>query len=116
MRAKPMNLNLFTIAFPVTAIVSILHRISGALLFLLIPVLLLSLQKAVYFPSFFNLTVTHKICLWLGLTILMYHLFAGVRHLLMDCGWGESKSVSRLSSYMVLGLTAIISILLGFSL
>ena len=36
---RPKNLNLFTIRFPIPAIVSILHRISGIILFFLIPCL-----------------------------------------------------------------------------
>ncbi|MBV8802224.1 MAG: succinate dehydrogenase, cytochrome b556 subunit, partial [Gammaproteobacteria bacterium] len=40
---RPKNLNLFTIRFPVPAIASILHRISGFILFLLIPFMLWAL-------------------------------------------------------------------------
>ncbi|HLF66576.1 MAG TPA: succinate dehydrogenase, cytochrome b556 subunit, partial [Gammaproteobacteria bacterium] len=37
---RPINLNLFTIRFPLPAIVSILHRVSGVFLFLLLPILM----------------------------------------------------------------------------
>ena len=44
---RPMNLNLFTMKFPVMAVVSILHRVSGIVIFLYMPLLLLGCQAKV---------------------------------------------------------------------
>jgi len=115
-RDKPINLNLFTLAFPVTAIASILHRMSGLLLFLLIPIFLGLLQTIIFLPEFFSELRINKLFLIIMLSILAYHLLAGVRHLLMDCGFGESKRVARISAYIVIALSAVIILLMGWSL
>lgn len=116
MRDRPVNLKLFTLKFPVTAIASILHRISGFILFLLIPFFLSMLQAIMYFPELFSEFSINKVLLVMVCTALIYHLFAGVRHLIMDCGYGETKAVARLSAYLVLGLTIGFSLLLSYSL
>jgi succinate dehydrogenase / fumarate reductase cytochrome b subunit len=46
-RKRPKNLNLFTIRLPVNAIISILHRMSGMVLFLVLPALLWTLSQSV---------------------------------------------------------------------
>jgi succinate dehydrogenase / fumarate reductase cytochrome b subunit len=122
-RDRPVNLNLFTIKFPITAIVSILHRISGVILFLLIPFFLALLQNSLYVPETFetiNLQITDsvftKVGLWIGLSALFYHLLAGIRHLCMDVGFGEQIIIARASSYLVFILAFAISIALGIYL
>lgn len=114
MQPKPIYLNLFQFAFPITAIVSILHRISGVIIFFLIPIFLIFLQMALYYP-WLQLT-SGKVIIWLGLTAVIYHLFAGIRHLCMDAGLGESKQYARISSYVVFILTILSSIFVGFRL
>ena len=46
MKARPMHLNLFVIRFPITAISSICHRISGIWIFICLPFILLMLQES----------------------------------------------------------------------
>lgn len=123
MRARPVNLNLFTIAFPVTAIVSILHRISGIVLFLLIPLFLGFLHNSLIVPEFFlNVqtalinSVFNKLILWLGFSALIYHLLAGMRHVFMDLGCGESKNAARASAFVVIIGAVIVSLLFGWYL
>lgn len=119
MRAKPIYLNLFTFAFPITAIVSILHRLSGMLLFILIPSLLMLLQNMMSYPELMlgaKISICTKILIWCGLTGLIYHFTAGIRHLIMDMGYGEFLKTARLSSYLVLVLTLFGSILVGIKL
>ncbi|HSX20729.1 MAG TPA: succinate dehydrogenase, cytochrome b556 subunit [Gammaproteobacteria bacterium] len=108
---KPVYLDLLNFAFPITAIVSILHRLSGLFLFFLIPVFLRILQKTLYYPSPTCMRV--RVLMWLGLTAFIYHLFAGIRHLCMDVGVGEDLKDARYSSYAVLLLTAIFSLVIG---
>lgn len=117
---RPINLDLGSLKFPPMAIASILHRISGIGLFLLLPLMLyflkLSLASAASFEHLHMLIAT---CAWYKLVILaftsafMYHLLAGIRHLLMDMGFGETLVAARRSSFVVIGLSAIGSILLG---
>src|SRR5262245_52853916 len=95
MNQRPKNLNLFTIRQPIPAIVSILHRISGAILFFVIPLLLwglsLSLSSKHNFEHLRQLLSSPwaKFIIWCFLAAFIYHFIAGIRHLFMDMGWGE---------------------------
>jgi succinate dehydrogenase / fumarate reductase cytochrome b subunit len=112
-REKPVYLNLFTFAFPITAIVSILHRISGVVVFFCIPLLLACLQNLLYAPSALP---NCSFVAWLILSAFIYHLLAGIRHILMDCGYFENLTQARASSFIVLALAIICSLLLGYKL
>lgn len=113
------NLNLFTVKYPFTAIISILHRLSGIFIFLLIPFLLWLLDEAsltsVGFDHIKMLLHTPglQFLLWVLISAFWYHLFAGIRHLIMDIGWGESLRSARVSGAIVLILTLIFIILTG---
>ena len=47
-KARPMHLNLFVMRFPITAISSICHRISGVWIFICLPFLLVMLHLPTY--------------------------------------------------------------------
>jgi len=119
---RPINLNLLTIRFPVTAIASILHRISGFILFLLIPVFLGLFAVSLRSPQGF--LVVHrsltcplsKLVILAVLLVLFYHLLAGIRHLLMDMGIGESLAKARFSAGFVIALTMVLTALMGMYL
>ncbi|OGT37045.1 MAG: succinate dehydrogenase, cytochrome b556 subunit [Gammaproteobacteria bacterium RIFCSPHIGHO2_12_FULL_38_14] len=113
MQQRPVNLNLFTIRFPIPAIVSILHRISGVVLFLLIPCIFWGFDFSLTEYGFDHLqellsNVYVKFIVWALLIPFCYHLIAGIRHLLMDIHIGESLKGGRLGA----GLTLIFSLLL----
>ena len=116
---RPVNLDLTKFSFPITAIVSILHRLSGLLLFILIPFLLGALQYSLTGRSQFNelkACLTNPVVLfiiWLCLSALIYHIVAGVRHLLMDIGFGEGLAAGRQSSFWVFGISIVLAILAG---
>lgn len=118
-KQRPVNLDLFTIKFPITAITSILHRISGVLLFLLIPLFLwmlsASLGDSVRFAALQDLLscFVSKLLLLSFLAALFYHLLAGIRHLLMDAGWGEELVQARASARGLIVLTVIFVLLAG---
>lgn len=105
---RPKNLNLFTIHFPVPAIVSILHRITGVILFLCIPFFLWVLQHSLSSQAHFDyihsilITPVMKFIVWGGLSAYIYHLFAGVRHLLMDIHIGEELRSGRIFAMLTL--------------
>lgn len=102
------------------AIASILHRISGLVLFLLFPIILYYLDLSLGSPhSFATLhtvlsSVTAKLILWVVGAALIYHLLAGIRHLIMDAGYGEHLSSSRHSAIAVIIAAIILTLLLGF--
>ncbi len=112
-RNKPVYLNLFTFAFPITAIVSILHRISGVIVFGCIPLVISLLQKLLYAP---DKLPNYRWLAWLVLSVFVYHLLAGIRHMVMDCGYLEDKSPARLTSFLILILSIVCSLLLGYKL
>ncbi|MFN7096450.1 MAG: succinate dehydrogenase, cytochrome b556 subunit [Gammaproteobacteria bacterium] len=116
---RPVNLNLTTISFPITAIVSILHRLSGVFLFLIIPVLLWLLEKSTFSEEgFLDLqddftSPLSKIIIWIIVSALLYHLIAGIRHLFMDWGWCEERKSGRICAQITLAVSIIFAILVG---
>lgn len=116
---RPKNLNLFTIRFPVPAIASILHRLSGFVLFLIIPVALWALNRSltsmVSFDALYRLFLspTTKFIIWCCLSAFFYHLVAGIRHLLMDIHVGEELKSGRLSAILTFVITGLLMILTG---
>lgn len=109
---RHINLNLFTIVFPITAIVSIFHRISGVILFISLPWFLNLLMDVLYYPEL--LAGYNFVLSWFVLTNLGYHLLAGIRHLIMDIGFIEERSKACISAYVVLLLSALLSIIIGW--
>jgi succinate dehydrogenase / fumarate reductase cytochrome b subunit len=116
---RPKNLNLLTIRFPLPAIVSILHRASGVILFLCIPLLLWfltdSLNSERQFEHIQN-GFTHplmKFFIWAFLAPLCFHLVAGIRHLLMDIHLGDNLQSGRMSARITLAVTLVLLALIG---
>lgn len=115
---RPVNLNLFTIRFPIAAIVSILHRISGVFLFLFIPFALWLLDYSLtpdgfaaiqeWQTSWFVKLITLGI-----LAAFIYHLVAGVRHLFSDLHIGDTLRGGRLSAKLVFVVSILLVILAG---
>jgi succinate dehydrogenase / fumarate reductase cytochrome b subunit len=116
---RPVNLNLFTIKFPLAAIVSILHRISGILLFLLIPVLLWALHASLLSADSFQAlrddmtSPTGKIVLLMLLSPFYWHFVAGIRHLLMDMEIGVELRGGFITSVLTFVFTFLLLILTG---
>jgi succinate dehydrogenase / fumarate reductase cytochrome b subunit len=94
-KARPVNLNLLSIRQPLPAIVSILHRVSGALLFLVgIPLLLWVVQRALASPDAWaemRATLSSPLCK-LVLVVLAWsyfqHFNEGILNLVMVLHWG----------------------------
>ncbi|MGI9251105.1 MAG: succinate dehydrogenase, cytochrome b556 subunit [Pseudohongiellaceae bacterium] len=116
---RPVNLDIFSIRFPLPAITSILHRVSGAFLLLgiggLLYLLDMSLASEAGFAAAGELLAEPlaRIVLWLILTALAYHFIAGCKHLLMDMGIAEGKASGNLAARLVLVLFAATAIALG---
>lgn len=116
---RPVNLDLTTIKFPVTAIASIFHRVTGVAIFFAIPVLLWLLDRSLASPESFadvkELMNTWPALLVMSgiLAVLVYHFVAGVRHLVMDMGFGETLEGGRRGAFMVFIGAAILIILAG---
>lgn len=123
MRKKQVvNLALTKLKFPAMAIVSILHRISGVFLFLLLPVVLCCLQSSLHSAASFRhlhaewSSIGAKMALWIFLSALAYHLLAGLRHLWMDMGYGETLRQGRYSAFCVFFVTFLVVVGLAIAL
>lgn len=118
-KTKPVHLNLLKMKFPPMAIASGLHRVSGILLFLLLPLALYLLHGSLHSANDFahmQAVVAMPIIrflIWVLLSAASYHLFAGIRHMLMDCGVGEHLKSARCGAYLVILLAIVAMILLG---
>jgi len=118
-KARPKYLNLFQIRQPAPAIVSILHRISGAALFLFLWLFLAGLERSLASPdSFADLkdTLNHPLLKLLILGFIwayLHHTFAGVRHLGLDLRLGIELPKARASAFTVLALSIAITLVLG---
>lgn len=116
---RPVNLEISTIKLPITAIVSILHRLSGVYLFAGVAVLLWMLDASLASEEQFialRETLTNpvwQVVIWTVLAALAYHLVLGLRHLLMDCGVGESLKGGRLGAYVSLVVAIVLIVLVG---
>lgn len=121
-KRRPTNIDIPSVLYyqlPLPGIVSILHRISGILLFLAIPILLWILDKSLasevsfiqtkeLLDGFFMFLV-----MWAILGAITYHLVAGIKHLIMDMGFGETTEGAELGSKIALGVSAALILLLG---
>lgn len=119
---RPVNLKLSTFAFPPMAIVSILHRISGIVLFLFFPFMLYLLQLSLSSRASFSrleimmMSPYVRLALWVFGSAFIYHGIAGVRHLLSDLDWGDTLPAARWTAYSAMGLSLILILFLGMLL
>lgn len=114
-KKRPVNLDLGTIALPITSYVSILHRVSGVIMFFAVAVLLWLLESSLASEASFNELsnlLNNPLCqiiVWGTLAALAYHSVAGMRHMIMDFGVGEdSFYAGRLSAWAALALAALV--------
>ena len=116
---RPVNLDLRTIKLPITAYTSILHRISGVILFIGLAILLYGLDMSLASEEGFAqvkaclTSPLAKFVVWGLLSALLYHLVAGVRHLVMDAGIGESLEGGKRGSKIVLAVSVVLILLVG---
>lgn len=116
---RPVNLDIGTIALPITAYISILHRASGVFLAAGVALLIWLLDASLASEESFNgikqlmSGIGFKLATWLVLVGLAYHVAAGVRHLIMDAGIGESMAGGVLGAKVVLVVSVIVAVLAG---
>ena len=103
-KKRPVNLDLGTIKLPITSYVSILHRVSGVIMFFTLAVFLWMLDTSLASEQSFNdlaAMFANPICqfiIWGSLAALAYHAVAGIRHMIMDFGVGEDSFASGRNS------------------
>ncbi|SET45940.1 succinate dehydrogenase cytochrome b556 subunit [Thorsellia anophelis] len=119
---RPVNLDLKTIHFPITAIASILHRVSGVMIFVGLAILIwllgLSLSSVAGFASAMAIADNFfmKIILWGILTAFAYHVVGGFRHIFMDFGLikenFESGQKTAKISFIVTAALSVLALIL----
>lgn len=116
---RPVNLDLTKFSFPLPALTSIVHRVTGIALFVGVAILMyaldLSLSSEEGFASvkdglngFFA-----KLVIWGILSALLYHLVAGVKHLIMDLGIGETLEGGVLGAKITIAVSVVLIVLAG---
>ena len=117
----PVNLPLsrLAMAMPVTAVASILHRVTGIALFAGVFFLCYLLDRAVSDAAGFEQAEAilaaplGKLALWVVLTSLAYHVMAGVRHLLLDFHIGDTLRGGRAGAWISLAVALVAGVVLA---
>jgi len=116
---RPVFLDIWRIRLPVPGLVSILHRVSGMLMVLSIPLLSALFALALSGPDGFDAAahlVGHPL-VRLGLLLLgwalLHHLFAGIRYLVIDLGWGVDRPMARRTAWTALSAALLLTVVGG---
>ena len=118
--ARPVYLNLFKIRLPIPGVVSFLHRVSGVLLVLFIPVSILVLERSLGGPAGYAQAqgwLSKPLGVLLALIFLwsfVQHLLAGIRFLLIDLDIGMEPRAARITARWVLGGAVVLAVLLAW--
>jgi succinate dehydrogenase / fumarate reductase cytochrome b subunit len=132
-RREFRNINAFTdlttYSLPPAGIVSILHRVSGILMFLVLPFIIwmfdTSISSEISFAKFkavfnngfsFVPGVLVKLVALALIWAYLHHFIAGVRHLWMDATHSVSKQQGRISAIVTLASSGVLTLVLGAKL
>ena len=118
-KPRPKHLDLTKIRLPLPGFVSILHRVSGFGMFLMIGVMLGILALSLESPQGYE-RAGELLTSWLGKFLLLgliwafsHHFIAGIRFLLLDLHVGAELAAARKSSALVLMLSLALTVLAG---
>ena len=121
-KERPKHLDLTVIKLPLPGFASILHRISGAGLFLMLPFLIYLLQLSLESPQSFE-TFRAITGHWLAKFVLLgllwaflHHFCMGIRILLIDLGMGTELQAARASAKAVMAISLALTVILGVKL
>ena len=115
--SRPINVgigDLVSFKWPITAITSITHRVAGVVLFIGVAFMLyaldLSLSSEQEFIALKEMMVSPlgKMITWGLLSALGYHFVAGIKHLLMDMGVGETLEGAQFAAKTTLFFSAVL--------
>lgn len=127
-RARPQYRNIHVTQIlgyrmPIAAVVSILHRISGMLMFLLLPFIVWIYDRSVTseishaaLTSVFNAgpaRIVYKLVALVLVWSFLHHLLAGLRHVWMDLTHRVSKEQGHSSALVVLAVSVLLTLVLG---
>lgn len=121
-KTRPKHLDLTKIRLPLPGYVSILHRVSGAGLFLMLGVLLWLFDQSLSSPESFasyKAVIGHPLMKLLLLGLLwafLHHFCAGIRFLLLDLHKGIELPAARQSALVVLIVSLVLTVVIGAKL
>jgi len=121
-KKRPKYLTLYQIKLPLPGLLSILHRISGLMLFLALPLLLWMLQASLRSIETYTrllAVLAHPLLKLMLLGLLwafLHHFCAGLRYLSIDLDYGVKLAQARASSKAVLVLSLALTVLIGVKL
>ncbi len=114
---RPLSPHLQIYRLPVTAVLSILHRLTGVALAAGALVLMWWLMAAASGPDYYA-QVQGWLASWLGRLVLLgftfalfYHLATGIRHLLWDVGYGLDVASTARTGPMVVIAAVVLTVL-----
>ena len=116
---RPVNLDLTKFSFPLPALTSIVHRVTGVALFVGMAFLLYALDLSLASQEGFDSvkecldTFIAKFVIWGIVSALLYHLVAGIKHLLMDAGIGETLEGGVLGAKLTIVISVVLIVLAG---
>ena len=118
-KSRPVFLEIPNIRLPIPGIVSILHRISGVILFVMLPVLLYLLSGTLSRESAFETyraIVSNPLVKLILIGVLwayLHHLLAGVRFLLLDAHKGLELNTARNTAKLAFTAALVLTVILG---
>ncbi|MBF7051880.1 succinate dehydrogenase, cytochrome b556 subunit [Halomonas sp. KAO] len=117
---RPVNLDLSTIQFPLPALTSIAHRITGVILFIGTIFAFWALSESLSSPAGFAAVsdalagnFLAKLIAWGLLSALAFHFVAGIKHLLMDMDIGVTLEGGHKKAQITVVASAVLIILAG---
>lgn len=117
---RPVNLDLSTIQFPLPALTSITHRVTGVILFVGLIFAFWALDKSLSSPAGFEAVrdalssnFLAKLIAWGLLSALAFHFVAGIKHLLMDIYIGVTLEGGIKKAQITVVVSAVLIILAG---
>ena len=117
--ARPVDIPLTTFKFPLAAIGSITHRITGVVLFVGIAFLLYLLDESLASPQGLDnaravlAMPLPKLLLIAIVATLIFHFVAGVKHLLLDFDIGDTIAGAKLGAQVTMATSAILIVIAG---
>ena len=117
---RPVNLDISTMKLPITAWASISHRVSSILTIPIFALFLWVLQLSLESKESFQILQENfsaplaKVFIILVLTVYSYHLLAGIKHLIMDLGYGETFEGGVIGAKLLFACTGISFILISW--
>lgn len=112
---RPRNINVTDLKnyqWPITAVASMPHRLAGLLIIFCIPLILCALDQSLASQESFNhlkeclSSPIAKLVTWVILSALLFHLVAGIKHLILDTGLGETNEGGKILAVGTLVISA----------